>query len=161
MTIKERLTKLGLELPPPMRIDGQRFETVLVVRERAIISGHLPFDAGGKLARPLGKVGADVNADEAYQAARRVALGMIASLDAVVNLDRVAWRRVFGMVNAAPGFNALPGVINGFSDVVLEVFGSKFGKHARSAIGVAELPFGVPVEVEAEVALIPAGVRQS
>ena len=157
MTIKERLTELGLELPPPMRIDGQRFETVLVVRERAIISGHLPFDVDGKLARPLGKVGtgvdADVSADDAYQAARKVALGMIASLEAVVDLDRVAWRRVFGMVNAAPGFNALPGVINGFSDVVLEVFGDR-GKHARSAIGVAELPFGVPVEVEAEVALI-------
>ena len=154
MTIKERLTELGLELPPPMRIDGQRFETVFVVGERAIISGHLPFDAGGKLARPLGKVGGEVSADEAYQAARKVALGMIASLQAAdVDLDRVAWRRVFGMVNAAPGFNALPGVINGFSDVVLEVFGDR-GKHARSAIGVAELPFGVPVEVEAEVALM-------
>lgn len=153
MTIKERLTELGLELPPPMRIDGQRFETVFVAGERAIISGHLPFDVNGKLAKPLGKVGGEVSADDAYQAARKVALGMIASLDAVVDLDRVAWRRVFGMVNAAPGFNALPGVINGFSDVVLEVFGER-GKHARSAIGVAELPFGVPVEVEAEVALI-------
>ena len=154
MTIKERLTELGLELPPPMRIDGQRFETVLVAGERAIISGHLPFDVNGKLARPLGKVGGEVSADDAYQAARKVALGMIASLEAAdVDLDRVAWRRVFGMVNAAPGFHALPGVINGFSDVVLEVFGDR-GKHARSAIGVAELPFGVPVEVEAEVALI-------
>ena len=81
---------------------------------------------------------------------------MLASLEARgIDLDRVAWRKVFGMVNAAPGFNALPGVINGFSDLVLEVFGER-GKHARSAVGVAELPFGAPVEVEAEVALLPA-----
>lgn len=151
--IKERLAELGLELPPPMRIDGQRFETVRVWEQRRIISGHLPFDADGKLARPLGKVGAEVSAEDAYQAARKVALGMIASLQAAdVNLDRMVWLRVFGMVNAAPGFHALPGVINGFSDLVLEVFGER-GKHARSAIGVAQLPFGVPVEVEAEVAL--------
>ena len=152
--ISERLKELGLELPPPMRIDGQRFETVLVAGERVIVSGHLPFGTDGKLAKPLGKVGAEVSAEDAYQAARQVALGMIASLQAAeVDLELVAWRRVFGMVNAAPGFHALPGVINGFSDVVLEVFGER-GRHARSAIGVAELPFGVPVEVEAEVALV-------
>ena len=151
--IKQRLADLGLELPPPMRIPGQRFETVLVAAPRAIISGHLPFDASGELANPLGKVGTEVSVDEGYQAARKVALGMISSLQAAgVDLDRVTWRRVFGMVNAAPGFHALPSVINGFSDLVLEVFGER-GRHARSAIGVAELPFGVPVELEAEVAL--------
>lgn len=151
--IKQRIAKL--ELPPPMRIPEQRFETVLVTKDRAIISGHLPFDVSGELANPLGKVGTEVSVEDAYQAARKVALGMISSLQAVsrVDLDYVAWRRVFGMVNAAPGFHALPGVIDGFSDLVLEVFGER-GKHARSAIGVAELPFGVPVEVEAEVFLI-------
>ena len=154
--IKHRLARLALELPPPMRIPGQRFETVLVAADRAIVSGHLPFDASGELAKPLGKVGAGVSVADAYQAARKVALGMISSLQAAgVDLDSVAWRRVFGMVNAAPGFHALPGVVNGFSDLVLEVFGER-GRHARSAIGVAELPFGVPVEVEAEVALIHA-----
>ena len=138
-----------------MRIPGQKFETVQVSGSRITIAGHLPFDADGKLAKPLGKVGAEVDADEAYKAARQVALGMLASLQAAgVDLDRVEWRKAFGMVNAAPGFNALPGVINGFSELLLEVFGER-GRHSRSAIGVAELPFGAPVEVEAEAVLLP------
>ena len=81
---------------------------------------------------------------------------MLSSIEAAgIDLERVVWRKVFGMVNAAPGFNALPGVINGFSDVILEVFGER-GRHSRSAVGVAELPFGAPVEVEAEIELLPA-----
>ena len=158
----ERLAELGLELPPAMSIPGQKFETVRMSGNRITIAGHLPFDADGKLARPLGKVGAEVDADEAYQAARQVALGMLASLQAAgVDLDRVEWRKAFGMVNAAPGFNALPGVINGFSDLLLEVFGER-GRHSRSAIGVAELPFGAPVEVEAEAILLPPeGTREA
>ena len=160
IAIKERLIELGLELPPPMRLKGQRFETVRIAADRISIAGHLPIGNDGALAGPLGKVGADVSADEAYQSARQIALAMIASLDAAgVDLDRVDWRKAFGMVNAAPGFSALPGVINGFSDVLLEVFGER-GRHARSAIGVAELPFGAPVEVEAEVALVPVGARE-
>ena len=156
MTIKERLAELGLELPPPMRIKGQRFETVRIVGNRAIIAGHLPFGTDGELAGPLGKVGAEVSPEEAYQSARQIALCMVSSLEAAgIDPDSVEWSKAFGMVNAAPGFNALPGVINGFSDLLLEVFGEK-GRHSRSAIGVAELPFGVPVEVEAEVALLPA-----
>ena len=155
--INERLAELELELelPPPMRIEGQLFETVRVFGNRAIISGHLPFNTDGKLANPLGKVGAEVSAEDARQAARRIALGMISSLRATqgVDLDRLAWIKAFGMVNAAPGFNQLPAVVNGFSELLLEVFGER-GQHARSAIGVAELPFRVPVEVEAEVALL-------
>jgi enamine deaminase RidA (YjgF/YER057c/UK114 family) len=70
------------------------------------------------------------------------------------DLDRIAaWTRVFGMVNSAPGFNAQPSVINGFSDLILEVFGAEVGAHARSAVGMAELPFGIPVEIEGEVEL--------
>ena len=139
-----------------MRIPGQKFETVRVSGNRITIAGHLPFGVDGKLAGPLGKVGAEVDSDQAYQAARQVGLGMLASLQAAgVDLDRVEWRKAFGMVNAAPGFNALPGVINGFSDLLLEVFGER-GRHSRSAIGVAELPFGAPVEVEAEAILLPA-----
>ena len=153
--IDERLTELKLELPPPMRIQGQRFETVRMFGDRAIVSGHLPFDTDGNLAAPLGKVGAEVSLEDARQSARRVALGMIASLRATegVDLDRITWLKAFGMVNAAPGFNQLPAVINGCTELLLEVFGER-GRHARSAIGVAELPFGVPVEVEAEVALL-------
>ena len=154
MAVRERLKELGLELPPPMQMPGQRFELVHQSGNRATIAGHLPLAADGSIGAPLGKVGDDVSADEAYQSARLVALAMLASLEAAgIDLDRVVWRRVFGMVNAAPGFNALPGVVNGFSDVLLEVFGER-GRHSRSAIGVAELPFGAPVEVEAEIELL-------
>ena len=154
--VKERLSELGLELPPPMRLKGQRFEPVRIAGDRVIIAGHLPVDGVGALAGPFGKVGAEVSPDQAYRAARRIALGMMASLEAAgVDLDRVEWRKALGMVNAAPGFNALPDVVDGFSDLLLEVFGDR-GRHSRSAIGVAELPFGAPVEVEAEIALLPA-----
>jgi len=80
---------------------------------------------------------------------------VLASLQrALGDLDRItAWLRVFGMVNTAPGFNQTPTVINGFSDLIVELWGPEAGPHARSAIGVAELPFSIPVEVEAEVAV--------
>ena len=139
-----------------MRLANQRFETVRVSGSRVCLAGHLPIDQDGTVAGPLGKVGADMDVEAAYQSARQVALAMIASLDAAgIDLDRVAWRKAFGMVNAAPGFDALPAVVNGFSDVLLEVFGER-GRHSRSAVGVAELPFGAPVEVEAEIELLPA-----
>jgi enamine deaminase RidA (YjgF/YER057c/UK114 family) len=84
------------------------------------------------------------------------ALSILGSLKRELgDLDRVtAWLRVFGMVNSAPGFNRQPQVINGFSDLILEVYGSDRGLHARSAVGMAELPFGIPVEIEAEVEVI-------
>jgi len=84
-----------------------------------------------------------------------VALAVLASLRRELgDLDRVRqWNRVFGMVNSAPGFNKQPAVINGFSDLILELYGTEAGGHARSAVGMAELPFDIPVEVEAEVEL--------
>ena len=152
---KGRLNELGLELPPPMRLANQRFETVRIEGSRVCLAGHLPVGEGGRVVGPRGKVGAEVDVDAAYQSARQVALAMIASLDAAgVDLDRVVWRKAFGMVNAAPGFDSLPAVVNGFSDVLLEVFGER-GRHSRSAVGMAELPFGAPVEVEAELELLP------
>ena len=158
--IKERLAALGLKLPPPMRLAKQRFETVRIAGDRVCLAGHLPIGEGGKVAGPRGKVGAEVSVEDAGQSARQVALAMIASLDAAgVDLDRVVWRKAFGMVNAAPGFDSLPAVINGFSDVLLEVFGER-GRHSRSAVGVAELPFGAPVEVEAELELLPAAAAE-
>ncbi len=94
--------------------------------------------------------------DEGYQAARLVGLSILGSLKRELgDLDRVvAWLRVFGMVNSAPGFNRQPEVINGFSDLILEVYGAERGLHARSAVGMAELPFGIPVEIEAEVEIV-------
>ena len=77
-------------------------------------------------------------------------------LTALADLDRIrAWVRVFGMVNSAPGFNRQPNVINGFSDLILEVFGAEVGAHARSAVGMAELPMDIPVEIETEVLITP------
>lgn len=103
----------------------------------------------------MGKVGRDLTPEQAYQAARLTGLAILGSLQrAFGTLDRIeSWVRVFGMVNAAPGFDRMPAVINGFSDLILELFGAEAGAHARSAVGMAELPFGIPVEIEGEVAL--------
>ncbi len=122
---------------------------------RAFASGHGPLQPDGSLTATLGKVGADVTEEQAYAAARATALAMLASLQrALGDLDRVTgWLRVFGMVNTAPGFTRTPAVINGFSDLIIDLWGPDAGPHARSAIGVAALPFNIPVEIEAEVAV--------
>ena len=156
MKIEERLAALGLVLPESVKPPAGTvlpFAFVRIVGERAIISGHAPLNPDGTLAQPLGKVGREVTPEEGYIAARLTGLAMLGSLKrALGDLDRVlAWGRVFGMVNAAPGFNRLPGVINGFSDLILELYGPEVGAHARSAVGLAELPFDIPVEIEGEV----------
>jgi enamine deaminase RidA (YjgF/YER057c/UK114 family) len=156
--VEERLRALGLALPAPTRTPpGAKlpFAWVRVVGERALVSGHGPTNADGTLAPPFGKVGAAVTLEQGYAAARLTALAMLASLKrALGDLERVdRWVRVFGMVNAAPGFDREPAVINGFSDLILELWGPDRGQHARSAVGMAELPFGIPVEIEAEVLL--------
>src|SRR5713101_8476429 len=156
MKIEAKLEALGLTLPAQFTPPAGTilpFSWVRVRGNRAYISGHAPQNPDGSLARPLGKVGADVSVEEAYQSARLVALAMLGSLKrAIGDLDRVtAWLRVHGMVNSAPGFNQQPAVINGFSDLIIELYGIEVGQHARSAVGMAELPFGIPVEIEAEV----------
>jgi len=156
--IESRLAELGLELPAPLVLPpGAKlpFPWVHVVGNRAIISGHGPTTGDGMLAKPLGKVGAEVSQDEGYRAARLTALAILGSLKrALGDLDRIErWVRVFGMVNSAPGFARQPAVINGFSELIIEVFGPERGQHARSAVGMAELPFGIPVEIEGEVLL--------
>jgi enamine deaminase RidA (YjgF/YER057c/UK114 family) len=157
--VEGKLQQMGLTLPAPMKLPpgvALPFPWVRVRGARAYISGHAPQNADGSLANPLGKVGADVSLEEGYQAARLTALSILGSLKRELgDLDRVAaWLRVFGMVNSAPGFNRQPQVINGFSDLILEVYGPERGLHARSAVGMAELPFGIPVEVEAEVEVV-------
>ena len=157
MSVELRLRELGLVLPEVTLIpEGVRlpFRWVRVVGKRVTISGHGPTLPDGSIAGPLGKVGQDLSLDQGYEAARLTALGMLASLRRELGgLDNLTWLRAFGMVNAAPGFQSMPAVIYGFSDLILSVFGPDRGQHARSAIGVAELPFGIPVEIEAEVVL--------
>jgi enamine deaminase RidA (YjgF/YER057c/UK114 family) len=156
--IERRLADLGLALPAPLSLPPGvvlPFPWVRVVGTRAIFSGHGPTDANGALAKPIGKVGRDVTVEQGYVAARLTALAILGSLARELgDLDRIAaWTRVFGMVNSAPGFNRQPAVINGFTDLIVEVFGAAIGAHARSAVGMAELPFDIPVEIEGEVAL--------
>jgi len=156
LKIETKLQKLGLILPEPLKTPpGVKLPIpwVRVRGNRAYVSGHCPQNPDGSIAHPLGKVGADLSLKEAYQAARLTALSILGSLKRELDdLDRVmAWLRVLGMVNSAPGFNQQPLVINGFSDLILELYGPERGLHARSAVGMAELPFGIPVEIEAEV----------
>jgi enamine deaminase RidA (YjgF/YER057c/UK114 family) len=156
MKIEAKLEAMGLVLPEPLKAPAGvklPFANVRVRGNRAYIAGHGPQAPDGSLAKPLGKVGAEVSEQEAYQSARLVTLAILASLKRELgDLDRVtAWLRVFGMVNSAPGFNRQPAVINGFSDLILELYGSEAGQHARSAVGMAALPFDIPVEIEAEV----------
>ena len=163
MRIEERLTARGLVLPAPMEAPPGLALPFPWVRlwpghlpGRAFVSGHGPLLPDGSIPGSLlGKVGADVCETDAYEAARLTGLAILASLQrALGDLDRVTgWLRVFGMVNAAPGFTRTPAVINGFSDLIVDLWGPEAGAHARSAIGVAELPLGIPVEIEAEVAV--------
>jgi enamine deaminase RidA (YjgF/YER057c/UK114 family) len=153
--IEDRLSELGLELParfaapPGIEI---RFEFVKVFEDVAWISGHGPMDGDSVLM--AGKVGDDISLEQAQEAARLTGLSILASLsEELGDLDRVTqWLKATGFVNAAPGFNGMPGVINGFTNLVRELWGEQ-GRHARSAIGVAELPLDWPVEVEAFVSI--------
>jgi enamine deaminase RidA (YjgF/YER057c/UK114 family) len=129
------------------------FSWVRVRGNRAYVSGHVPLNPDGSVAEQFGKVGVDVSEEEGYEAARLAGLSILGDLRRELgDLDRVvAWLRVFGMVNSGPGFVRQPNVVNGFSDLILELYGPDAGDHARSAVGMAELPLGVPVEIEAEV----------
>ena len=156
MQIEARLEELGLTLPQQLEAPPGLhlpFSWVRVRGDRAYVSGHAAMNPDGSLAGPFGQVGAEISVEEGYEAARLTALATLGSLKrALGDLDRVtAWLRVFGMVNSAPGFAQQPTVINGFSDLILEVYGPEAGDHARSAVGVAGLPLGLAVEIEAEV----------
>ncbi|MEX1038442.1 MAG: RidA family protein [Acidimicrobiia bacterium] len=155
---EDRLSELGLELPPEISPPPGvvlPFAFVMIRGSRAFVSGHGPQMPDGRIAPPFGQVGTDVSIEEAVEAARLTGLSMLGSLRrSLGSLDRIAgWLRVFGMVNSAPGFDRQPTVINGFSDLILNLFGPEVGRHARSAVGMAALPFGIPVEIEAEVAI--------
>jgi hypothetical protein len=149
--IEQRLAALGLVLPAPIKPPPGvvlPFQFVRVVGTRALISGHGPQNTDGSIAEPLGKLGRNLTVEQGYAAARLTGLSILGSLQrALGDLDRIAhWVRVFGMVNSGPGFNKQPSVINGFSDLIIELFGPEVGAHTRSAVGMAELPFDIPVE---------------
>ena len=156
--IEARLAALGLVLPPAFAPPPGvilPFVNVRLIGNRGIIAGHGPQSPDGPLAQPLGKVGRELTLEQGYAAAKLTALSMLGYLKrALGDLDRITqWVRIFGMVNSAPGFVQQPAVINGFSDLILELYGPVRGAHARSAVGLAELPFNIPVEVEGEVVL--------
>jgi enamine deaminase RidA (YjgF/YER057c/UK114 family) len=153
--IEDRLGELGLELPAPLAAPpGVRlpFELVCIHGALAYVSGHGPFDGDRLLV--TGRVGAELAVEQAYEAARATGLSILASLKQELgDLDRVTqWVKALGFVKCAEGFNVTPAAINGFSDLILALWGDA-GRHARSAIGAGELPFGMPVEVEAIVAI--------
>lgn len=145
MTVSARLGQLGLVLP---QVAAPLAAYVPAVRTGKLIytSGQLPIE-GGNLVRS-GKVGAEVSPEDGKALARICALNALAAVASLVGIDAVVQVvKVVGFVASAPGFNGQPGVVNGASDLFAEVFGDR-GAHARSAVGVSELPLDAPVEVE-------------
>ncbi len=155
-TPEERLAALGLKLPQPTKLpEGLHvpFAFVNIRGERGLFSGHPKNGADGSITGPFGVVGADLTTEEAYAEAREVALSVLANLKSEIGeLSRIiGWVRVFGMVTSASGYSEQHLVVNGFSDLVIAVFGQEVGRHARSAIGVSGLPLGFAMEIEGEV----------
>jgi enamine deaminase RidA (YjgF/YER057c/UK114 family) len=149
MSVDDRLAELGIELPEiPELPFAPRLVPVLEHGGLAYLSGIGPVGVSGV-------VGGDLSVEEGHEAARLTALLALRRLvEELGELDAVArWVRVLGFVRSAPGFGDQPSVLNGFSELIVEVFGPERGLCARSAIGVSELPAGIPVEVEAVVAL--------
>ena len=146
MSVKEIISSLGVSLPTAA--------APVAAYVPAVKSGNLVFTAGqlpvvdGKLVK-VGKVGSDVSAEDAKEMAQICALNALAAISLVADLDEIERVvRVGGFVNCAPGFTAIPGVINGASEFLIKIFGDVNGKHARTAVGVAELPLNAPVEIE-------------
>ena len=141
MTIDERLADLGIELPPVPAPAGNYVH--------AVRTGNLLYLSGKGPGKATGKVGGGISVEDAYQHARETGLILIAAMRRELgSLDRVnRIVKVLGMVNAVPDFGQQPKVINGCSDLFVEVFGEK-GRHARSAVGMGSLPGGIPVEIE-------------
>ena len=148
MTTEQRLIELNISLPPAPKPGGV-YQPVLVQGNLVYVSGHGPMR--DDYSYITGKVGADLTIDEAKFAARLTGLAILASLQAKFgNLDYIKRLvKSFGMVNALPGFSEHPRVINGYSDLMAEVFGEDNGIGARSAVGMGSLPGNMAVEIEA------------
>jgi len=154
MHIENKLTDLGLVLPAPLAVPPEITVSFAWTRRRgARIYRHIAQRPDGTPAGPFGKVPSAVSLDAAQEAARGAALAILASLKREVgDLERVAaWLMVTGLVNAAPGYPLTTNVINGFSDLILELYGPEVGQHARLAVGLAALPLNAAVTIAAEV----------
>lgn len=147
MTPEERLRELGFEIPePPPPVAN--FVGLVTVGDLAFVSGHGPYENGEYVFR--GKLGRDLDVETGQRSARLVALNMLGTLKAELGeLDRIARVvKLLVMVNSDPSFTEQPRVANGASDLLVEAFGPERGKHARSAVGLAVLPFDISVEIE-------------
>ena len=149
MTAQQRLDELGIELPTPMTPAGL-YRGAVRVGELIFLSGAAPMRPDGSFV--TGKVGGAISLESGREAARLVGLQLLGTLQAELgSLDKVTRVvKLLGMVNCAPGFNETPAVIDGCSELFIEVFGDA-GRAARSAVGMAELPFNISVEIEAIV----------
>ena len=147
MGAEARIKEIGLALPPPPKPGGNYVPGVRV-GNLLFLSGHGPGRVDG-VPSARGKVGRDLSIEDGYKVAREVGINLLGTAKALLgSLDKVKRVvKVLGMVNSAEGFGDQPKVINGFSDLMVEVFGEN-GRHARSAVGMAELPSGIPVEIE-------------
>src|SRR2546428_6424675 len=147
MGAEARLKEKNITLPTPPTPLANYVGSVRV-GNLLFLSGHGPLREGKATAR--GKLGKDLSVEQGYQVARQVGLNLLATTRATLgSLDKVKRVvKVLGMVNSAEGFGDQPKVINGFSDLMVEVFGEAIGRHARSAVGMAELPMGIPVEIQ-------------
>jgi enamine deaminase RidA (YjgF/YER057c/UK114 family) len=146
MRVEAKLKELGLELPPPPK-PAANYVGAMQTGNLLFISGHGPTK-DGKIAY-VGKVGKDLSVEQGYEAARLVALNCLASAKSLLgDLDRIKRVvKVLGMVNCSEDFGDQPKVINGASDLLVQLFGDS-GRHARSAVGMQALPFGIAVEIE-------------
>ena len=147
MGAEARLRELAIDLPVA---PAARANYVSCVRTGSLLylAGHGPYQSDGSMV--LGKVGATLDESAAYDAARLVGFNLLATVrQNLGSLDEVTKVvKLLGMLNVAPGFNAVPAVIDGCSDLLIDVFGRDIGAHARSAVGMAELPFDIAVEIE-------------
>jgi enamine deaminase RidA (YjgF/YER057c/UK114 family) len=143
-----RIAELNLELPPAPKPGGV-YTPVVIIDRMVLVSGHGPVLPDGSML--TGRVGSEVTEEDGYKAARQVGLTMLATLRREFgSLDRITRVvKVLGMVNAAPDFKRHPQVINGFSELMVQIWGDEFGKGARSAVGMGSLPSNISVEVEA------------
>lgn len=154
MSIAERLNELGITIPPK-RGPMANYVSAVTTGNLVFLSGHGPYREDGSMI--TGRLGADLTIEHGYEAARATVLACLASLkDEIGDLDRVTrFVKLLGMVNATENFTDAPKVINGASDLLVEIFGEK-GRHARSAVGMQSLPGNIAVEIEMVVEIAPA-----